>query len=329
MTKRGFTLFEILLVMSILGIIGTVSVVFSVRLLRSNDLNIAVRHALNNIRIAQTRAQLASGSNSWGLYITSGSMTLFRGSSYVTRDQTQDAVTEFSQRITVSGLQEVTFDVMSGTPSQSGLITFTHADITQPRYLFVNPLGLAEEVKSGELETIAVEDASLHQGAPSSRQGSTAILEVYPRNVGYNKRVAILMGLSHIPSSATVTQATLYAKQVQTYGSTRTIGVYRIIRSWNETETTWNNAASTTAWSTAGGDFVPTPTDTETLTWTGTLQWSSWDVTSDVQAMVSGSTTNSGWLLKDTSEDTSEAYWYFSSREGNAPPYLYLEYTLE
>ena len=60
MTKRGFTLFEILLVVSILGIIGMVSVVFSVRLLRSNDLNIAVRHALNNIRIAQTRAQLAS-----------------------------------------------------------------------------------------------------------------------------------------------------------------------------------------------------------------------------------------------------------------------------
>ena len=328
MTKRGFTLFEILLVVSILGIIGMVSVVFSVRLLRSNDLNIAVRHALNNIRIAQTRAQLASGNNPWGVHITSGSMTLFRGNSYVTRDQTQDAVTEFSQRITISGLQEVGFDVISGTPSQSGLITFTHADITQPRHLFVNPLGLTEEVRSGELETVAVEDASLHQGAPSSRQGSTTILEVYPRNVGYNKRAVVLIGLSHVPSSATITRATLYAKQVQTFGTTRTIGVYRITRSWSETETTWNNAASTTMWSTAGGDFVPAPTDTETLTWSGTLQWSSWDVTNDVQAMVSGSTTNNGWLLKDTSEDASEAYWYFSSREGNAPPYLHIVYDI-
>ncbi len=328
MTKPGFTLFEVLLVISVVGIIGMISVVFSIRLLRANDLEIAVRRSLDTLRIAQMRAQLASEDSVWGVFFASDAITLFRGNSYVTRDQAEDVITEFSPRIIASGLQEIRFAAISGEPSQTGVVTFTHADITRPRHLFVNPLGLVEEVKSGEVQLDSVEDASLHQGAPSAPQGEATLLEVYPRNVGYNKRAMVLAGLSRIPPSATITQATLYLKQVQTFGATRTIGVYRMTRSWNETETTWNNATGAAYWSAPGGDFSAIPTDTETLTWTGMLQWSSWDVTSDVQAIVSGAVANNGWLLKDTNEDTSEAYWYFSSHEGSAPPYVEVEYTL-
>jgi hypothetical protein len=47
-----------------------------------------------------------------------------------------------------------------------------------------------------------------------------------------------------------------------------------------------------------------------------------WDVRADVQRFVDGSAVNNGWVLKDANEDISEAFWYFSSREGAVPPTL-------
>jgi hypothetical protein len=103
-----------------------------------------------------------------------------------------------------------------------------------------------------------------------------------------------------------------------TFGSTRTIGAYRLTSTWGENSSTWNSV---------GSDFEGTPTATAILEWDGLLGWNTWNLTSDVSDFVDESKNNFGWLLMDTSEDSSQAYWYFKSKESSSDrPYLEIEY---
>ncbi len=200
------------------------------------------------------------------------------------------------------------------------------------RMLGTDTSGCAMSCGAGAVQTFDVQpgasaDAHLDQAAPSTPHGGEARIQVYPWAPAYTKRSLIRFDISNIPPNATITSAQLFLFEAGTYGTTRTISAHRITRSWTEAGATWQRTDGTTPWSTPGGDFVSAPTATTTISWDGVLSWHAWDVTSDVAAFVGGTQTNSGWLLKDTTEDSSQAYWFFESREGTNRPYLRVQYT--
>jgi len=178
-----------------------------------------------------------------------------------------------------------------------------------------------------QLTVYPVADSSLYQGSPNSNVGGSTILEVYPWNIGYNKRAVIKFDLSSIPANVNISSAKLFLREYTTYGGTRTLNLHKVIKNWTEAGVTWNKYNGTNNWTNDGGDFNFSASASATVGWTGVLKWDNWDVTQDVKNFYSGPESNLGWILKDSNEDTSQAYWFFYSREGEYQPYLLIDYS--
>ncbi|HZC28263.1 MAG TPA: DNRLRE domain-containing protein, partial [Gaiellaceae bacterium] len=114
--------------------------------------------------------------------------------------------------------------------------------------------------------------------------------------LGTNKRSFVKFDLSScsIPASAQIVSSTLNLYLSTAPTAARTYDAYRVTASWAETSLTWNNQPSVAASATSS---IGTGTTSGT-----TL---SWNVASDVQSFVSGSATNNGWLIRDSSESSS------------------------
>lgn len=123
--KRGFTLIEMLLSVALIGALAGLSLPFSLRLAGKSDLDIAMITASQSFRRAQVLATASDGDTSWGLNVQSGSITLFKGASYASRDTTVDEVFTLSTSITPSGLTEVVFNKFTGLPQSTGTLTLT------------------------------------------------------------------------------------------------------------------------------------------------------------------------------------------------------------
>lgn len=90
----------------------------------------------------------------------------------------------------------------------------------------------------------------------------------------------------------------------------RQINVHRLTSTWSENSTHW-----TTPWSTSGGDYAATAVSSFTPSWTGTYKKDSVNLTTSVQSFVNGTYPNYGWLLKISSEDNTQQYWAYYSKE--------------
>lgn len=181
--------------------------------------------------------------------------------------------------------------------------------------------------QAGETTVYATADSFMYEASPNSNFGTDSQIQEYPWEPSWTKRGLLKFDFSSIPTGATITSATLFLKETQTFGSTRTIGLYPVGKNWVEGEVTWNKFNSTDSWTTPGGDFETLATSTASVTWTGELKWDSWDVAEDIQAFIDGVKPNYGWVIKDESEDSSQHYWFFSSREDADLPYIEITYT--
>ena len=152
-------------------------------------------------------------------------------------------------------------------------------------------------------------DAYVDQSNAGTNFGAAASLHVRTQNGNKNKRTFVKHDLAScgIPASARVTTATLKLYLATAPAATRTYDLARVSAAWGEGTITWTNQPAVGAVSTS----------TATGTTSGvTLQW---NVTSDVQAWVSG-TANNGFRIADSSEGQNPAReGQFDSREGATP----------
>ena len=145
-----------------------------------------------------------------------------------------------------------------------------------------------------------------------------------------------------VPNNATITSATLSLYKF--WGAASVVKASRLLRNWNEAQTTWNLAATGTSWAVAGAqgsgtDYLTTPDgqasigDAAGQCATGTPGppscWLNLDVTSGVQAFRSG-TPNYGWKLAYVSGENENSHKEFHSSESTSTtlrPKLTLTYT--
>src|SRR3990172_8495753 len=121
---RAFTLFEILLVMSLISMIFIFAAPIYSGFLVSNDLTQAENALVQALKRSQSLASSGENDSSWGVRIQSESITLFSGSSYAARDTTFDEITRISDKISVSGLTEVVFSKQDAEPGTTGTFIF-------------------------------------------------------------------------------------------------------------------------------------------------------------------------------------------------------------
>ncbi len=174
------------------------------------------------------------------------------------------------------------------------------------------------------------------------------------RNGGGDIRRALLsFDVSGIPSNATITAVNLKLNKNKGGASSITGSLHKLLADWGEGtsfagggsgagqgggdgaspttgDATWQHRFfNTMNWSTNGGDFESTASASINMgTAHGIHTWSSNSMIADVQAWVSNSSTNFGWILR-ISENTSSSASRFNSREDSSnKPLLTVTYTV-
>ncbi len=151
----------------------------------------------------------------------------------------------------------------------------------------------------GNQTVAATADTWVDENQSNRNHGTSTTLEVNsaPGRAG---RTLVRFPLPGIPTNCSVTAATLRLYASLTQGP-RTLHAYRAASAWSENAVTWNTQPPT-----AG---PPASTDSG-------AGWRLWDVTSQVQAMYSGS--NHGFLVRDSVEGDANRRQRFDSVESAA-----------
>lgn len=167
-------------------------------------------------------------------------------------------------------------------------------------------------------------DTEINQGAGTSVAGTNSVFQIYPWTTSFSKRAVIRFDLTAF-AGCTINSAWLVMMEQSTNTVSRTINVHRITKNWSENTTHW-----TSPWTTSGGDFAGSAVGSFSPTWTGTIKKDSVELTSSVQSFTNGTFANYGWLLKISSEDATQQYWVYYSKEVSTisyRPILRIRYT--
>lgn len=140
--EKGVSLLEILLVVALIVSLAGLSVPIYQSFQIKNDLDIAANTIAQGVRRAQVLSLASKEDSRWGVYVTTGSITIFKGDDYATRDGDFDEVFEMPETITPSGLQEINFYKLSGDVETPGTVTLSTTNQTQD--LVINEKGMVE-----------------------------------------------------------------------------------------------------------------------------------------------------------------------------------------
>lgn len=149
-------------------------------------------------------------------------------------------------------------------------------------------------------------DSDVDQSGPTSNFGNSSDLYVRSKSASGNRRTFVKFNLTNcaMPTTATVTAATVSLYLSSAPGTSRTWEIRRANAAWTEGGITWNNQPA-----------VGTVTSSTTTGTTGGVR-RAWDVAVDVQAFANGSATNNGWRISDAVEnDPASPEGKFASQE--------------
>ena len=121
---RGFTVIELLVVIAIIGLLLMAFPVAITSFQESRQIGTAIQATVQSARRAQALSRATASDASWGVSVQTGSVILFQGASYATRDAAFDEVLEFSDAVQVTGITEIVFDKLTGEPDVTGTIDF-------------------------------------------------------------------------------------------------------------------------------------------------------------------------------------------------------------
>lgn len=121
----GFTIVEIIVVLSMFVLFASISTVTYSQLKTKNNLDIAIGSVVEAIRHAKANAEHVQGDSKWGVEILSNQIVVFKGSSYAARDTLADQILNLPDGIITSGLTEIVFDKVFGTTAMTGTVVLS------------------------------------------------------------------------------------------------------------------------------------------------------------------------------------------------------------
>jgi len=140
--------------------------------------------------------------------------------------------------------------------------------------------------------------------------------------------------VSSIPATATINQVRLILwDDGSNYSSnTRTMRVYRMVRAWTASTSTWNTTDGSTSWGTAGASNATDreATDIGSVSMPATEIEGYWQVTlspSNIQDWIDGDLTNNGLQLKMDTE-TNDMHQFSDETVSGEEPKLIVDYTV-
>jgi prepilin-type N-terminal cleavage/methylation domain-containing protein len=138
--KKGFTLIELIIVIALISILGFLSTGFYSRFYNQNAVSTITDELTQEFRKAQIYAMMGKQNGNWGVHNNTTSIILFQGSTFVGRNTAFDETFTVNSNITITGLTDLIFFRMTGTPSATPTIIISNANNT--RTITVNSQGV-------------------------------------------------------------------------------------------------------------------------------------------------------------------------------------------
>ncbi|MBU1132015.1 prepilin-type N-terminal cleavage/methylation domain-containing protein [Patescibacteria group bacterium] len=145
--QSGFTLIEVLIVVSITVVLA-ISAVFAFGNLQvSSQLNENTEQMIQTLRTAQERSFARINDSPHGVKFQTNKFILYQGTSYATRNAAYDRETVLDTSLTITTTltnDEVNFSRQLGMPDHTGNVTLTHAT-SGSRQISINSFGRVNE----------------------------------------------------------------------------------------------------------------------------------------------------------------------------------------
>ncbi len=136
----GFTLFETLLVIALIGLLATLAIPFYQSFQTQAQLDSAIAELKQALRTAQLETMLGKSNVPHGVHIDAQHFIAYQGTSFSPSDPNNFSTTLApSLHITTSFGADITFSGRQGTPSQTGTISIASSTISHT--LSINALG--------------------------------------------------------------------------------------------------------------------------------------------------------------------------------------------
>lgn len=143
--NKGFTLIELLLSISLIAVVTGIGAPIFARSQTKNDLDTAVETWVESIRRAEILSQANDGDSTWGVHLETGSITIFKGSSFAARDTNYDEVFSLSPAISSTGVTDLVMSKMTGYPNTTGTTTMTsNTNVVDTATITVNSSGMVQ-----------------------------------------------------------------------------------------------------------------------------------------------------------------------------------------
>ena len=121
MQQRAVSLIEVLISITLIGVISAIAIPVYLTYQVRSDLNVATENVAQGLGRARLLSQAVRGDSAWGFYVPGG--VLYKGTDYDSRDPVYDEVYPMPFTITHSGLlYDVSFSKLEGKPSDTGEI---------------------------------------------------------------------------------------------------------------------------------------------------------------------------------------------------------------
>jgi len=142
--SKGFTLIEVLIVFSIVVMVAAVTIPLYNRWQVANTIASEKTEVAQHLRLAQTRARSGLEDRNHGIYFQSSNYTIFEGTDYITRDQSEDEIYYLPSAVVISGFSEIIFIKQTGVPNTTGTITLTNTITNEVATIDINSQGLID-----------------------------------------------------------------------------------------------------------------------------------------------------------------------------------------
>lgn len=177
--NAGFTLFEIIIVIAILAILGAIVVFDFVSFKKTSDLNNNVQEFVSILRLAQNKTLSSENYSQYGVYIDTGvspnQYILFKGIDYGSRPTSFDQVYSLQDNlefynISLGGGNKIVFDRLTGNSENFGTVSIrskiTPDDTSSQKTIYIASSGaVGFEPPATILDTDRVKDSRhIHVG---------------------------------------------------------------------------------------------------------------------------------------------------------------------
>jgi hypothetical protein len=193
---------------------------------------------------------------------------------------------------------------------------------------------LSSAASADVVSVVASRDNTLYQNATGSLSNGSGQHLFAGANSGLNRRRGLLRFdvASAVPAGSTITGVTLTLNHSRGGPEQFSFAMHRVLADWGEgaedaldtegagatstagTATWLHRSFNNVLWTTAGGDFDPSPSASQIIGDLGFYSWSGGNLASDVQTWLDTPASNFGWIILGA-ESVSGSAKRFDSRE--------------